>query len=286
MFMHGFRPKAACHRAPRTHNPFNTEGTAMAYKLISVERHAGNPRIVIVTLTRPEVKNAINKAMVAELHDAFDALREDTEAGCVILTGQGDDFAAGADIAELRERRALESLAAINNALFNKIELNPAPVIAAINGYALGGGCELSLACDIRVGGKSAKMGQPEVNLGIIPAAGGTQRLPRIVGLGRAKELVLTGWIIEATEAHRIGLLNHVVEDAEVMNQALKIAETICKKGPLAIRVAKQALNQSSRTGLETGLVFESVAQAMLFESEDKMKRMTDFLEKKTKAKD
>jgi enoyl-CoA hydratase len=258
----------------------------MAYKLISVERHAGNPRIVIVTLTRPEVKNAINKAMVAELHEAFDALREDTEAGCVILTGQGDDFAAGADIAELRERRALESLAAINNALFNKIELNPAPVIAAINGYALGGGCELSLACDIRVGGKSAKMGQPEVNLGIIPAAGGTQRLPRIVGLGRAKELVLTGWIIEATEAHRIGLLNHVVEDAEVMNQALKIAETICKKGPLAIRVAKQALNQSSRTGLETGLVFESVAQAMLFESEDKMKRMTDFLEKKTKAKD
>lgn len=258
----------------------------MAYKLISVERHAGNPRIVIVTLTRPEVKNAINKAMVTELHAAFDALREDTEAGCVILTGQGDDFAAGADIAELRERRALESLAAINNALFNKIELNPAPVIAAINGYALGGGCELSLACDIRVGGKSAKMGQPEVNLGIIPAAGGTQRLPRIVGLGRAKELVLTGWIIEAAEAHRIGLLNHVVEDAEVMNQALKIAETICKKGPLAIRVAKQALNQSSRTGLETGLVFESVAQAMLFESEDKMKRMTDFLEKKTKAKD
>lgn len=258
----------------------------MAYQLISVERHAANPRIVIVTLKRPEVKNAINKAMVAELHEAFDALRDDMEAGCVILTGQGDDFAAGADIAELRERKALESLAAINNALFNKIELNPAPVIAAIRGYALGGGCELSLACDIRVGGKSAKMGQPEVNLGIIPAAGGTQRLPRIVGLGRAKELVLTGWIIEADECHRIGLLNHVVEDAEVMNQALKIAETICKKGPLAIRVAKQALNQSSRTGLETGLVFESVAQAMLFESEDKMKRMTDFLEKKTKAKD
>lgn len=253
----------------------------MAYQLISVERHAANPRIVIVTLKRPEVKNAINKAMVAELHEAFDALRDDTEAGCVILTGQGDDFAAGADIAELRERKALESLAAINNALFNKIELNPAPVIAAITGYALGGGCELSLACDIRVGGKSAKMGQPEVNLGIIPAAGGTQRLPRIVGLGRAKELVLTGWIIEADECHRIGLLNHVVEDAEVMNQALKIAETICKKGPLAIRVAKQALNQSSRTGLETGLVFESVAQAMLFESEDKMKRMTDFLERK-----
>ena len=256
----------------------------MAYKLISVERHADNDRIVVVTLKRPEVKNAINKAMVSELHDAFDKLREDTNVGCVILTGQGDDFAAGADIGELRERKALESLAAINNALFNKIELNPAPVIAAIQGYALGGGCELTLACDIRVGGKSAKMGQPEVNLGIIPAAGGTQRLPRIVGLGRAKELVLTGWIIEAPECHRIGLLNHVVEDAEVMPQALKIASTICKKGPLAIRVAKQALNQSSRTNLETGLQFESVAQAMLFESEDKMQRMTAFLEKKSKA--
>ncbi|MCA8914799.1 MAG: enoyl-CoA hydratase/isomerase family protein [Planctomycetes bacterium] len=253
----------------------------MAHKLISVERDKDNPRIVIVTLTRPEVKNAINKAMVAELHQAFDTLREDTEVGCVILTGQGDDFAAGADIGELRERKALESLAAINNALFNKIELNPAPVIAAIKGYALGGGCELTLACDIRVGGQSARMGQPEVNLGIIPAAGGTQRLPRIVGLGRAKELVLTGFIIDATEAHRIGLLNHVVEDAEVVPHALKMANTICKKGPLAIRVAKQALNQSSRTGLETGLQFESVAQAMLFESEDKMKRMTDFLERK-----
>lgn len=249
----------------------------MGYQLISVERA---DKVVTVTLKRPEVKNAINKAMVAELHDAFDKLREDTSVGCVILTGQGDDFAAGADIGELRERKALESLAAINNALFNKVENNPAPVVAAIKGYALGGGCELTLACDIRIGGKSSKMGQPEVNLGIIPAAGGTQRLPRIVGLGRAKELVLTGWIIDADECHRIGLLNRVVEDAALMDEANKLAQTICKKGPLAIRVAKQALNQSSRTGLETGLVFESVAQAMLFESEDKMQRMTAFLNK------
>ena len=250
----------------------------MAYTLIDVARDA---RVVTVMLKRPQVKNAINKAMVTELHDAFDKLRDDSDVGCVIITGEGDDFAAGADIAELRDRKALESLAAINNALFNKIEHNPAPVIAAIQGYALGGGCELTLACDIRIGGKSAKMGQPEVNLGIIPAAGGTQRLPRIVGLGRAKELVLTGRIIDADECYRIGLLNRVVKDAALMAEARKLADTICKKGPLAIRVAKQALNQSTRTGLEAGLVFESVAQAMLFESEDKMKRMTDFLDRK-----
>ncbi|MHC4840342.1 MAG: enoyl-CoA hydratase/isomerase family protein [Planctomycetota bacterium] len=256
----------------------------MDYKLISVERKSDNDRVVIITLNRPQVKNAINKAMVAELHHAFDALQEDTDVGAVVLTGQGGDFAAGADIAELRERKALESLAAINNALFTKIENNPAPVIAAICGYALGGGCELTLACDIRIGGKSAKMGQPEVNLGIIPAAGGTQRLPKIVGLGRAKELVLTGWIIDAEECHRIGLLNRITEDDDVLPQALKLAETICKKGPLAVRVAKQALNQSTRMDLESGMVFESVAQAMLFESEDKMQRMTAFLEKKSKA--
>jgi enoyl-CoA hydratase len=256
----------------------------MSYSLISVEPDAANPRIVIVTLKRPEVKNAINKAMVAELHTAFDAMREEKDIGCVILTGAGDDFAAGADIREMRERRAAESLAAINSALFSKIEHFPAPVIAAIRGYALGGGCEMCMACDLRVGGESVKLGQPEVNLGIIPAAGGTQRLPRIVGLGRAKELVLTGWIIDASEALRIGLLNRVVPDGEVMNEARKLAETICKKGPMAVRLAKQALNQSARTGLEAGLAFESAAQALLFESEDKMKRMTDFLEKRTKA--
>jgi enoyl-CoA hydratase len=255
----------------------------MTYQLISVEPDADNPRIIVIRLKRPEVKNAINKAMVSELHSAFDSLRENADVGCVILTGDGPDFAAGADIGELRERKAAESLAAINSALFNKIEHFPAPVIAAISGYALGGGCELSLSCDIRIGADTAQMGQPEVNLGIIPGAGGTQRLPRIVGMGRAKELVFTGWIIDAQEAHRIGLLNRVIPEAELMPQALKLAGTICKKGSLAIRMAKASLNQSARTGLETGLVFESVSQALLFDSEDKHKRMTDFLERKKK---
>jgi enoyl-CoA hydratase len=253
----------------------------MNHKLISVERAESNQRVVVIQLKRPEVKNAINKSMVTELHAAFDNLREQDDVGCVILTGDGPDFAAGADINELRERKAAESLAAINSALFNKIEHFPAPVIAAIRGYALGGGCELSLACDIRLGSDTAQMGQPEVNLGIIPGAGGTQRLPRIVGMGRAKELVFTGWIIDAQEAYRIGLLNRVVPDAELNEQALKLAGTICKKGPLAIRMAKASLNQSARTGLETGLVFESVSQALLFDSEDKMQRMTNFLDRK-----
>lgn len=254
----------------------------MEYKLINVTRDADEPRLALVTLRRPDVKNAINKAMVAELTHAFDSMR-DSDIGCVILSGAGPDFAAGADIAELRERKALESLAAINSALFAKIENFPAPVIAAVRGYALGGGCELTLACDIRLAGESAQFGQPEVNLGIIPAAGGTQRLPRIVGLGRAKELVLTGFIIDAQEAYRIGLANKVHPDAEVMAAARKMAITIIKKGPLAVRMAKAALNQSARMGLDSGLAFESTAQALLFESEDKHKRMTDFLEKKKK---
>lgn len=253
----------------------------MTYQLISLARDAADPRLAIVTLRRPAVKNAINKAMVTELHHVFDSLRDGADVGCVILEHEGADFAAGADIAELRDRKALESLAAINNALFNKIENFPAPVIAAIRGFALGGGCELALACDLRVGGQSAKMGQPEVNLGIIPAAGGTQRLPRVVGLGRAKEMVLTGAILDAAECHRIGLLNRVAPDADVANETHKLAHSILKKGPLAIRMAKAALNQSSRMGMDSGLVFESVAQALLFESEDKQKRMSEFLDKK-----
>lgn len=253
----------------------------MTYQLISLARDAMEPRLAMITLRRPAVKNAINKAMVTELHHAFDTLRDGADIGCVILEHEGEDFAAGADIAELRDRKALESLAAINNALFNKIENFPAPVIASIKGYALGGGCELALSCDMRVGGQSAKMGQPEVNLGIIPAAGGTQRLPRVVGLGRAKEMVLTGAILDAAECYRIGLLNRVVPDAEVRNEAHKLAHSILRKGQLAVRMAKAALNQSTRMGMDSGLVFESVAQALLFESEDKHKRMTDFLEKK-----
>ena len=252
----------------------------MTHEFLSIER---DERLVTITLKRPEVMNAISKAMVQELHSVFDELRDDSEHACVILTGQGENFVAGADIGELKERMALESLAAINSALFKKIEEHPVPVIAAINGYCLGGGCELALACDMRIAGKSAKFGQPEVGLGIIPAAGGTQRLPRVIGLGRAKEWVLTGWVFDADEAYRVGLVNHLVEDNEVIDKAREIAGRILKRGTLAVRIAKTTLNASSHTGLDTGMALESVGQALLFESEDKMQRMQAFLDRKKK---
>ncbi len=238
-------------------------------------------RLAVVTINRPEAMNALSKALVGELHAAFDRLKEDTEVGCVILTGEAGNFAAGADIAELRERKALESLAAINSALFRKVEEHPVPVIAAIEGYCLGGGCELALACDMRVAGRSAKFGQPEVGLGIIPAAGGTQRLPRIIGLGRAKEWVLTGWQFDAEESYRVGLVNWLTDDGKALEQARELARRVLKQGPLAVRVAKIALNASARTGLDTGLTIESVGQSMLFESQDKLDRMQRFLDRK-----
>ncbi|MCA8939037.1 MAG: enoyl-CoA hydratase/isomerase family protein, partial [Planctomycetes bacterium] len=232
-------------------------------------------------LNRPEKMNALSKALVDELHRVFDSLRGDPEIGCIILHGAGGNFVAGADIGELKERLALESLCAINSALFRKIEEHPIPVIAAIEGYCLGGGCEMALACDMRVASKNAKFGQPEVGLGIIPAAGGTQRLPRIIGLGRAKEWVLTGWTYDAEESFRVGLVNHLVEEGKALEMAEEVAQRILKRGHLAIRVAKIALNASARTNLDGGLAIESVGQSMLFESDDKMQRMQAFLDKK-----
>jgi len=250
----------------------------MSYELLSIER---DENLVTVTMNRPDAMNALSKALVSEMHRAFDELREDSSIGCIILTGAGGNFVAGADIGELKQRLALESLAAINSALFKKIEEHPVPVVAAIEGYCLGGGCELSLACDMRVVAKSSKFGQPEVGLGIIPAAGGTQRLPRIIGLGRAKEWVLTGWVYDADEAYRIGLANMLVDDGKALEGARELVGRILKRGPLAVRVAKVALNASSRTSMDGGLALESVGQAMLFESEDKMQRMQAFLDRK-----
>jgi len=201
------------------------------------------------------------------------------------MTGAGDKaFAAGADIAQLRERTGTDALAAINSTIFNRIEECPVPVIAAIVGFALGGGCELAIACDIRVCGESAKLGQPEVRLGIIPAAGGTYRLPRLVGLGIARELVYTGRMVDAAEALRIGLANAVVPDAEVVARAMAIANEIAQNGRLAVRGAKQALNSISRPGQDHAIATESRIQAKLFDSEDKRKRMDAFLNKQKKS--
>jgi enoyl-CoA hydratase len=241
-------------------------------------------RLAVVTFNRPEKRNAIDRTMVNELHDALDGLVADGVAQACVFVGAGDKaFVGGADIAQLRERTADDALQTINAALFNRIESLPFPTLAAVKGYCLGGGCELAMCCDLRVAGEGSKFGQPEVALGIIPAAGGTQRLPRLVGLGRAKELVLTGRIIGAGEAERIGLVNRVVPDDEVLEAAKGLAGEILANGSLAVRLAKLCLNNSSRTGQDSALLLEQISQAVLFESEEKRARMTAFLEKRRK---
>ena len=251
----------------------------MTYTSIRVSVADG---IASVVLDRPESRNAIDRAMVDDLHAALDALAADETVSAVVLSGAGGKaFAAGADIAQLRERKSREALQAINARLFQRVEEFPQPTIAAITGFCLGGGCELAMACDVRIAGRSSKLGQPEVALGILPAAGGTQRLPRLVGLGRAKELILTGRAIGADEAWRIGLVNQVVEDDAVLAKAHEVAREIAAQGRLAVRLAKLALNASSRSGQDAGFLVEQVAQAVLFDSADKEARMKAFLERR-----
>lgn len=245
--------------------------------LVSVEDGIG-----VLQFNRPDVRNALNKATVDEVYLALDEFRANEAVGVVILTGAGDKaFVGGADIKDLLARRMKEGLQAINARLFTTIEQFEKPTIAAVNGFALGGGCEIAMACDLRVASESAKFGLPETGLGILPGAGGTQRLPRLVGLGKAKELVLTGEIIPASEAFRIGLVNQVVAPDQVMTAAREMAKKILSRGPLAIRLAKQALNLSARAPLDVGLQFEVVAQSVLFESADKREGMSAFLEKR-----
>ena len=235
--------------------------------------------IAVVTLNRPEARNAINLEVVDELHAALEALGRDETTRVLILTGAGKvAFASGADIRELRERRAADALRGINSSLFLAVERFPLPTIAAVNGYALGGGCELALACDLRIASESSRFGQPEVGLGIIPAAGATYRLPRIVGAGRARELILTGRIIDADEALAIGLVNRVVPDDRLLEEARSTALLIARKAPLALRAAKLSL-QASAYGPDAGHAAERLAQAILFESLDKREGMTAFLE-------
>ncbi len=238
--------------------------------------------IAKITLNAEQKRNAIDLAMVESLNAHLDELSSDRDLAALIITGAGDRaFSAGADIAQMRDRGADDAMAAINSGLFKRIEDFAVPVIAAIKGYALGGGCELAIACDLRVAGRSVKMGQPEVKLGIIPAAGGTYRLPRLIGLGRARELIYTGRIIDAEECLRIGLIDRLVADDRVQAEAWALAEEIAANGRSAVRMAKAAINALSRPGEGMASSLESMAQAMLFESDEKRERMTAFLERK-----
>jgi enoyl-CoA hydratase len=238
-------------------------------------------RVAILTVNRPDVRNALDTETVQEFHRALDEIQK-ARSTVFIVTGAGDKaFVSGADINAIRRRTRDDALASINSRLMSAIESHDAVSIAAVNGYALGGGCELALACDLRIAAANAVFGLPEPTLGIIPGAGGTQRLPRIVGLGRAKEMILTGARWDAGRAQEAGLVSRVVPLPELMAAARALADQVLALGPLAVKLAKAALNASSQMPLSAGLAFESTAQAITFESEDKMEGTTAFLEKR-----
>ena len=241
-------------------------------------------RVARVTISRPKVLNALNEKTVREIHAVFSSLRENADVGVVILTGAGEKaFVAGADINELAVMTPLQGEASskLGQAALREIETLGKPVIAAINGFALGGGCELALACHMRFASENAKLGLPEVGLGIIPGYGGTQRLPRIVGLGRALELITTGNMIDAQEALRIGLVNHVFPQADLIPACEKIAQAILGKGALAIRYALDAAVRGVESDLTQGLEREAGHFGLLAATADMHEGLKAFLEKR-----
>lgn len=238
--------------------------------------------IGVLRVNRPEVRNALDTATVQEMTTAINELTANAAVGAIIVTGAGDRvFVSGADINAIRARGRDDGLAAINQTMFALLDRCPKVTIAAVNGLAFGGGCELAAACDLRIAADHARFGQPEVSLGIIPGAGGTQRLPRLIGLGRAKHLILTGDAIDAKTALEWGLVTQVVPGAELMTAARALADRVLSRGPFAIRLAKMAVNASVRVDLDSGLLIESLAQALCFQSDDKHEGTTAFLEKR-----
>jgi enoyl-CoA hydratase len=251
------------------------------YDTILVAREG---HIATVTLNRPDKLNALNGTLLRELFHVVVELGADREVRCAILTGAGDKaFAAGADIGAMREMKAAEArtFAHLGHTIGERIEATPFPFIAAVNGFALGGGCELALACDFVYASDKAKLGQPEVNLGVIPGFGGTQRLARRVGIGRARELCYTGDVIAADEALRIGLVNAVVPHAELLAKVREVAEKIASKGPLAIAQCKRVLQRGADVPLTVANELEAQAFAGLFESADQREGMSAFFEKR-----
>ena len=235
----------------------------------------------IVTINRPQVRNALNHQTIAELVDALDAFDRDDQVRCMILTGDDRAFAAGADISQMVEAGAVDVLDDENFARWARFRAIHKPVIAAVSGYALGGGCELALMCDLVVASESAQFGQPEVKIGIIPGAGGTQRWARSAGKVRAMEAVLTGEPVRAIDAERIGLVNRVVPAGAQLDEALRLANLIAARPPLAVRLGKEAVNQAMEVPLSAGLEFERKLFYLLFASDDKREGMRAFLEKR-----
>jgi enoyl-CoA hydratase len=240
--------------------------------------------VAVLTINRPEKRNALSGQVRAELVAALDALRGDDAVRVLVITGAGDKaFVAGADIAEFAERTPLQQRAAMTGVrVFDEIAAYPKPVIAMINGFCLGGGCELALACDVRIAADTARFGQPEINLGIIPGGGGTQRLPRVVGMGQAMRLVLSGELIDAAEALRIGLADVVHPAGDLRARTLEFATSMAGKSPVALRMAKSAVRAAAEMPLGAGLQYETELFVTCFASDDKREGVAAFLEKRT----
>jgi len=243
-----------------------------------------NGPLAEVIITRPKALNALNYATLEELKSVFSGFAENSEVKVVIITGSGEKaFVAGADIAEMKDYNVLQArtFGRLGQTVFSLIEKAPQVVIAAVNGYALGGGCELAMACDMRLASTKAKFGQPEVSLGVIPGFGGTQRLPRLVGKGRAKEIIFSGNMIDANEACRIGLVNRVCEPEQLMDEARALAADILLRSQTAVAFAKQAINTGGNMDDESAFFYESELWGACFSTEDQQEGMDAFLNKR-----
>ncbi len=252
----------------------------MSYQTILVDVDGG---VAVVTVNRPDKRNALNSQVRSETVAALDALRDDDSVRVVVFTGAGEKaFVAGADIGEFAQRTPLEQREAMTGRrVFDEIAAFPKPTVAMINGFCLGGGCELALACDVRVASDAARLGQPEINLGIIPGGGGTQRLPRVVGTGQAMRLILSGEIIDTAEALRIGLVDVVHPAAELRERTMEFARGMAAKSPVALRMAKAAVRAAAEMPLAAGLAYETELFVTCFGSDDKREGVAAFLEKR-----
>lgn len=250
----------------------------MANTFIIVQKEESH---AIVRLNRPEVLNALNRELMEQLVIALETLDGDDAVRCMIITGNDKAFAAGADIREMADASSVDMVLRDQFALWDRIRRIKKPIIAAVSGFALGGGCELAMCCDMIIASESARFGQPEINLGVMPGAGGTQRLTRSVGKARAMEMVLTGRMLSADEALRAGLINNVVPSEAYLDAARSLARDVASKPPLAVRLAKEAIVKSFSTAIEEGLEFERKNFYLLFGSEDQKEGMEAFLEKR-----
>jgi len=252
----------------------------MELKNLLFEKNEG---ICTIKINNPHSLNSLNGDVLQDLDAAFDLVAQDDEVSVIVLTGEGKAFVAGADIAYMNGLNVEQAKKFSENGarIFRKIEMLNKVVIAAVNGFALGGGCELAMACDMRIASEKAKFGQPEVGLGITPGFSGTQRLPRLVGLGRAKELILTGELIGAEEAYRIGLVNKVINKENLMEETYAIAKKILSNSKSAVKYAKESMNRGIETDIETGIAIEANLFGLCFAHEDQKEGMTAFLEKR-----